>query len=124
MIFFKPGKCPSCGSMKTEPKCSHCGQSAPLEHDTRICQCGACVATREHEDDLRGGDLGISMLARMKAIRREDEARRKEMGLPPPQTGGGSTITVSNPQTYKMCKKCGHLCGEEFNFCTNCGTRF
>lgn len=123
-ISYKPGKCLSCGAPKSDPKCSHCGQTAPLEHDSKICGCASCVQEREHMQDARDSALAASLLERMKKIKTEDESRRKEMGLPPPQRGAGNTIIMSSSRTLKKCMACGYLCDQSDKFCTNCGRKF
>jgi hypothetical protein len=83
-------------------------------------------------------DLGLKALAKMKEIRREDEAERIRLGLtvePNDEQSSvtgrptGRTIIHRNGETFiyvtmeqpNTCPACGHEIGQNWRFCSVCG---
>ena len=107
--------------------CPHCNQ---LIH-TPQCACDTCDIERQL-------DLGLSALARMKQIRREDEAERKRLDLPVEQNRdqpspigkpagrtiirrGGETYVFVTMEQVNSCPNCGHEVRPTWRFCSKCG---
>lgn len=136
--------CPHCGGQLPADKvagskifnCPNCGQAI---HPAN-CICGQCnPEMAEIDADL---ELGLAALARMKAIRREDEAERQRSGLPPREaTGtqirvtdaqgrsvpviqvGGDIGAIHIVQSGKVCRVCNTENSSQARFCKNCGTK-
>lgn len=115
-------ECPKCGVQQPEElangaklyNCPSCGQAV---HPPK-CNCPECEA-RQLKADIELGTMG---LARIKAIRREDEAERLRLGLPPRDSFHGDKVvgvTIINGEVATKCHNCGLLCTKKF--CPKCG---
>lgn len=112
-------ECPKCGAQQPEVlangaklfNCKSCGQ---VIHPPK-CNCPECDM-RQLEAELK---LGLAGLAGIKAVRREDEARRLAQGLPPSEKFGNTGLVIIDGEVATKCHNCGLLCTKKF--CPNCG---
>jgi len=136
--------CPQCGATLPQDlyngvlifPCPSCGQ---LVHPGN-CLCETCQTEPFPDDDLSLLKLGMFGLASMRALRRQDEAERARLGLPPStpkqsqptiiETGNGGRITITGnvgamklgPDSGIICPNCGKKNVLDARFCCDCGT--
>lgn len=143
MIITSP--CPHCGGQLSANlfegretfNCEFCSQLVHPAH----CDCNECQPPHpvDCECDACLLEIGLAGLASIKKVRRDNEAERMQLGLPPEEKGPGTTVSISGGQVraggnigviridgvqQKSCSECGTLNKLVANFCKNCGSKF